>query len=158
MPNHTLSNPFPLKLLFQHSQLAKEYIVIHVRPLQPPLTLCSIESLSSMQHPPIIKDDALPLIQPILIQILLRTKQLLVRMRSSNEGAKRRGIAAADTRFEGALERWRPVYTADGEVCRVAVVWIGEGFNHWPGEVVMVGRVVVVICYGKCTQRSEVSL
>lgn len=151
MPNHTLSDPFPLKLLFQHPQLTEENIVIHVRPLQPPLTLCSIESLPSMQHPPVIEDDTLPLIQSILIQILLRTEQLLVCMRGSNKGAKRRGTAAADTRFEGTLERRGPVYAADGEVGGVAVIRIGECLDHRTGEVVMVGRVVVVVCYGEGT-------
>jgi hypothetical protein len=156
IPHCPLRDPAPVKPLLQAPQPRKKYIIIHIRALKPPLTLGRIKRSPRMQHPPIIKNHTLALIQPVLEQILLSTEQLLIRLAGRHEAPEGGLCVTPDARFEGGLEGRTPVYAANGEVGGVGVFVLGEEFDDGAGEVVVVGWVVVVVRHREGAEGAEV--
>jgi len=156
MPHHPIREPPPFKPLLQHPQPAKKHIVIHVRALEPALPLASIERPPRMQHAPIIKNDALALLKPVLEHILLRTHQRLERGGRSTVIRQSVWIRTADASLEGGLEGRGPVDAAEGEVGGLGVFGIGEEFEGQARAVVVLRTVVVAVGDGEGAQGAEV--
>ena len=76
-------------------------------------------------------------------------------MARSDKRAEGGLVVAADAGFEGCLEWGRPVYAADGEIRRLTVFRIRKKLDDRAGEVVVVGWVVVVVCYREGAEGAE---
>ena len=109
-----------------------------------------------MQHTPIIKNDALALLKPVLEHILLRTHQRLERRSRSTVVRQSAWIRAADAGLEGGLEGRGPVDAAEGEVGGLGVFGVGEEFEGRARAVVVLRIVVVVVGDGEGAQGAEV--
>src|SRR4051794_14388991 len=83
LPNYPIRNPGAVEPFLQDPQAGEEYVIVDVRALEPPLAFGGVKGASGMQHPPIVKDHTLALVQPILEQALLGTEQPLEGMGGS---------------------------------------------------------------------------
>lgn len=144
-----------LRLLPQDLDLRLEHVAIHIRALQPPLALPDIERPPGMQHPPVVENDTLALLELQLEQGILILDQVREQLGRFHVGLHRPKLRlAAHVDLEGALEGRRPI--DGGETGELGHDSVGLQLDGRARLVIVLAGVVVVVGDGVGQQGLEV--